>query len=58
MLPLRCIFVYGTYLAIMYGVAVVNSWFFGLVHAVMWGLCVDHSSSAVGHMCDVAGIFI
>ena len=24
----------------------------------MWDLYVDHSSDAVGHMCDVGGIFV
>ena len=31
---------------------------FGLISAVLSGLYVDYSSGAVGHICNMAGIFI
>ena len=34
---------YDTYMAIMYGVAVAECCFFGLLYIVMWGLYVDPS---------------
>ena len=55
---LRGKFVSGTCLPIICRVAVAGCCFFGLRCAVKWGLYVDHSSSTVGYMCDVGGIFV
>ena len=52
---LRGIFVHGTYLAIIYGTAGADFW------TCMYsneGLYVDHSSSAVEHVCFVIGMFV
>ena len=58
MCHLRGIFISGTYFAIVCGISVADSCFWTSMHSKVGYICIDHDSSAVGHICAMSQVYL